>query len=496
MSVSVARRRTITAGLLLGMLLGALEATVVGTAMPTVIASLGGLNHYSWVFSAYLLTSTASVPIWGRLSDLYGRRRLYLIGVGIFMVGSALAGAAQSMGQLIVFRALQGLGAGALVPLALTIISELYTIAERPRVQALFSGMWGVSSIAGPLVGGYLTDTLSWRSIFYINIPFGLLTAIIIGTTYPGQSPTREVSVDWPGAVLLFTSITALLAGLSRVAGPMWIWLVVWLGLTMLFALVERRAREPILPLTLFRRRLVSASLAAVFLLGVGMFAALAFVPLLVQGVLSGTASQAGRALTPLFLGWVVMSILGARLTLLIGYRPTAWIGTIVMALSFTALARVHAGEPLWYLPAASLGLGAGMGFAMLALLLALQHAVPKSELGLATSLNQFARSIGAAVGVAAMGTLLSWMLGPGVDLQTAGGGGLVLDAATGERLAAALRAVFAACAGISALAAVPLAALPPVTFDSPHRATAGEELIAAEMATLDPGDEPRVVDS
>src|ERR671918_687212 len=182
--IKVGRRRAITAGLLLGMSLGALEATVVGTAMPTVIATLGGLAHYSWVFSAYLLTSTASVPIWGRLSDLYGRR-MYLIGVVVFLVGSMLSGAATSMVQLILARALQGLGAGAIIPLSMTIIGELYTLEERGKTQALFSGVWGLASIAGPLVGGYITDALSWRWVFYINLPFGLLAMAVIATAYP-----------------------------------------------------------------------------------------------------------------------------------------------------------------------------------------------------------------------------------------------------------------------------------------------------------------------
>ena len=173
--ISRRRRRAITAGLLLGMALAALEATVVGTAMPTVIATLGGLAHYSWVFAAYLLTSTASVPLWGRLSDLYGRRRLYLAGIFVFIAGSALSGAATTMTQLIVFRAIQGLGAGALIPLSMTIIGELYTLRERARVQALFSSVWGLASIAGPLVGGYVTDALSWRWVFYLNLPFGVL---------------------------------------------------------------------------------------------------------------------------------------------------------------------------------------------------------------------------------------------------------------------------------------------------------------------------------
>src|SRR6187397_140319 len=194
--ISVARRRAITAGLLLGMSLGALEATVIGTAMPTVIAALGGLAHYSWVFSAYLLTSTASVPIWGRLSDLYGRRRMYLLGVAVFLIGSVISGAATSMFTLIGARAIQGLGAGAIIPMSMTIVGELYTLAERARTQALFSGVWGVASIAGPLVGGYVTDALSWRWVFYLNVPFGFCCMAVIALAYPAARLTRQVQVD------------------------------------------------------------------------------------------------------------------------------------------------------------------------------------------------------------------------------------------------------------------------------------------------------------
>src|SRR5689334_17669562 len=209
--ISLGRRRAITAGLLLGMSLGALEATVVGTAMPTVIATLGGLNHYSWVFSAYLLTSTASVPIWGRLSDLYGRRRMYLTGIAIFLVGSMMSGASTSMGQLIASRSIQGLGTGAIIPLSMTIVGELYTLAERARTQAIFSGVWGVASVAGPLVGGYITDALSWRWVFYLNLPFGLLALAVIATTYPKRQLTEKVTVDWLGAALMFFGVSALL---------------------------------------------------------------------------------------------------------------------------------------------------------------------------------------------------------------------------------------------------------------------------------------------
>src|SRR5688500_16262652 len=226
-TISLRRRRAITAGLLLGMTLGALEATVVSTAMPTVIATLGGLSHYSWVFSAYLLTSTASVPIWGRLSDLYGRRRMYLTGIAIFLTGSVLSGAATSMEMLIAARAVQGLGTGAIIPLSMTIVGELYSLAERARSQALVSGVWGVAAVAGPLVGGYITDALSWRWVCYINLPFGLVAAAVLMAAYPPKARVESVRVDWLGAALLFGGISALLIALGGDIGAV-AW---WVGL-------------------------------------------------------------------------------------------------------------------------------------------------------------------------------------------------------------------------------------------------------------------------
>jgi MFS family permease len=239
-AISIPRRRAITAGLLLGMSLGALEATVVSTAMPTVIATLGGLAHYSWVFSAYLLTSTASVPIWE--SDLYGRRRLYLWGIAVFLAGSALSGFATSMVQLIVFRAIQGLGAGAIIPLSMTIIGELYEIRERARAQALFSGMWGLSSIAGPLVGGYITDALSWRWVFYLNLPFGLLASAVIFFTYPPAPRKEGARIDWLGAMLLFGGVTSILLALSDATAASVPWVVATIVLAVAFVVAERRA--------------------------------------------------------------------------------------------------------------------------------------------------------------------------------------------------------------------------------------------------------------
>src|SRR6266850_5309089 len=333
LEISLRRRRVITAGVLLGMTLGALEATVVSTAMPTVIATLGGLAHYSWVFSAYLLTSTAAVPIWGRLSDLYGRRRMYLAGIAVFLVGSALSGAAGSMEQLIVFRAIQGLGAGAIIPLSMTMVGELYTLEERARTQALFSGVWGIASIGGPLVGGYVTDVLSWRWVFYLNLPFGILALIVFALAYPRHARIRGVRVDWTGAALLFGGIVALLVALSDATASPWPWLVAAAALLVNFVYVERRVDEPILPLDLFESPLISLSNVVVFMLGIAMFGAIAFVPLFVQVVMGGTATEAGQALTPLFLGWVLTSVLGARLTVRAGYRPVALTGAALLTI-------------------------------------------------------------------------------------------------------------------------------------------------------------------
>ena len=496
--VSLPRRRAITAGLLLGMSLGALEATVVSTAMPTVISTLGGLAYYSWVFSAYLLTSTASVPIWGRLSDLYGRRGMYLVGVAIFLVGSVLSGASTTMVQLIVWRALQGLGAGCIIPLSMTIVGELYTLAERPRTQALFSGVWGVASIAGPLVGGYITDYLDWRWIFFINVPFGLLAAGVIAAAYPPPRRVSSVRVDWLGAGLLFSGVSALLLALSADGGTaVWPWVVATIVLLTSFVLVERRVPEPILPLDLFRTPVIARSLAVVFLVGVALFGAIAFIPLFVQAVRGGTATEAGQAITPLFLGWVVMSIVGARLTVLLGYRIVSIAGSVLMTAGFIGLTLVDADSERWLLLTSCTVIGAGMGTQMLSLLLAVQHGVDRSRLGIATSLNQFSRSIGAAVGVAAMGAILTRSLA-GVALP----GGADAFAASASMLTAPVRAQFAAAlnrvfvtgALVSAAGLVATFFLPAVSFSRGVPGAAGEQMLQAELTNLKPDDEPVAV--
>ncbi len=479
------------------MSLGALEATVVGTAMPTVIATLGGLAHYSWVFSAYLLTSTASVPIWGRLSDLYGRRRMYLLGIAVFLLGSILSGAATSMVQLILWRALQGVGAGAIIPLSMTIIGELYTLEERGRTQALFSGVWGLASIAGPLVGGYITDALSWRWVFYINLPFGLLALLVIALAYPPRQLRTRVQVDWTGAALMFSGVSFVLLAIGGETGGSAAWLVAGIVLLVTFAYVERRVPEPILPVDMFRNPLIAWTNVVAFLFGVAMFGAIAFIPLYVQAVLGGTATQAGQVLTPLFLGWVITSVLAARLTVKVGYRRIALGGSVLLTLGFGGLAALTPESPHTQLLLSCLIMGAGMGFSMLSLLLAVQHGVERSRLGIATSLNQFSRSIGAAIGTALMGALLTRAL---TDVHFAGGTGALGASAvalTGParlQVAAALHQVFVA-GGITAVLALAVTFfLPDVNLSQGVTAASGEQLLAAEMTNLEPKDEPSCV--
>ena len=497
-AISLRRRRAITAGLLLGMGLGAMEATVVGTAMPTVIATLGGLAHYSWVFSAYLLTSTASVPIWGRLSDLYGRRRMYLTGIAIFLVGSTMSGMATSMTALIIARAIQGLGTGAIIPLSMTIVGELYTLAERARTQALFSGVWGLASVAGPLVGGYVTDSLSWRWVFYLNLPFGLLAGVVLMLAYPRTQHTHAVRVDWLGAALLFAGISALLMALGTDGGGLaWGLTAASAVLLAWFVAVERRVSNPILPLDLLRSPLIARTATVVFLVGMALFGAIAFIPLFVQGVMGATATQAGQVLTPLFLGWVIMSIASARLTVKLGYRSLAITGSLLMTIGFVGLTLVDADSPRSSVLIAGLFIGSGMGLSMLSLLLAVQHGVARSHLGLATSLNQFSRSVGAAVGIAAMGALMTRQL-TGLSLPGGAGAlaatGVMLTGAARLQFAGALHQVFVAGAVLAGASLVATLFLPAVDFSRGVAAAAGEQMLAAEMTNLEPEDEPVAV--
>ncbi|HVC65631.1 MAG TPA: MFS transporter, partial [Candidatus Dormibacteraeota bacterium] len=323
-----ARRALVLSGVMAAVFLAAMESTVVATAMPTVIASLGGIRIYSWTFSAFLLTSTVTMPIWGRLADQVGRRPAYLAGLTLFLLGSALAGLSGSMEQLIIFRALQGLGAGSLISIGMTIIGDLYGVERRAKMQGYFSSVWGVASLVGPLVGGLLTDRVSWRWVFYINLPFGLLAAaaIAIGLRDEGRNRSR-VSFDLLGMGVFAAAISALMVGLVEIGAgesrrPTGIGLVVLSGALLgLFVFVERRVADPVIPLRLFENPVLRAAAATGLLSGMAMFGAITYVPLYLQAVTGSTATQAGWVLMPFVLGWVVFSILAARLSLRIGYR-------------------------------------------------------------------------------------------------------------------------------------------------------------------------------
>jgi EmrB/QacA subfamily drug resistance transporter len=417
------RRRLVVLGVMLSIFLAAMESTVVATAMPRVVASLGGLEIYSWVFSGFLLTSTVTMPVWGRLSDLLGRRRVFLGGLAIFLVGSALSGLAQSMAQLIAFRMLQGLGAGSLMTIGMTIVGELFGLERRAKMQGYISGVWGVASLCGPLLGGLLTDHVSWRWVFYVNLPFGAVAMALIATglrDQPRQGP-RPV-IDYAGLGLFSAGVSALLIGVleaGRVArwtgadvlGPL---LLAAVALSA-FVAIERRAVEPIVPLELFRVRVVLAAAVTGFLAGMAMFGAISFVPLFLQSVSGLSATGAGVVLIPFVLGWVAMSIVSARLVLRIGYRAVVSAGMICLTAAFLLLSRWSESLTQAVAMRDSLLGGVGMGLTMVPMLIAVQSAVTRAELGAATSMIQFFRTLGGAIGLSVMGTVMAWRLSLGL---------------------------------------------------------------------------------
>jgi EmrB/QacA subfamily drug resistance transporter len=412
------RRSWVTVGLLLGIFLAAIEQTVVATAMPTLVASLGGLNIYSWVFSVYLLTSTVSVPLWGRLSDIYGRKPYYIASIGLFLLGSVLAGLAPSMSFLVFARAVQGLGAGGVFPVGSTILSDIYSLEDRARIQGVFSSVWGFASMVGPLAGGIITDLLSWRWVFILNVPFGLAATYVIHralTEPPRERP--EHTIDLGGVLSLSASITLLLVALIEIGdgvrnASVALLLLGSAATCVLFLRLERKAKEPLLPMTLFRNRVFSVSSALSFFLGMGLFGAISFVPLFVQGVLFGSATRAGSALTPLMLTWVALSVVSGWLILRVGYRPLVILGSLFFNFGFLGLAILDVDSSYGLVWLVMGVFGMGLGFTMVTLLLAVQNSVTKRLIATATSASIFFRTIGGTVGVALMGAVLTHQVG------------------------------------------------------------------------------------
>lgn len=463
---------------MLGMFLAALEATAVGTAMPTAVAELGGVARYSWVFSAYLLTSTTVVPMFGKLADLHGRRRIYIISAIVFMGGSALCGVAESFAQLIAFRALQGLGAGGLMPVAITLIGDIYPLEERGKVQGLFSGVWGISSIVGPAAGGLITDLLSWRWVFFLNIPFGILSLVMLGLYLKERQPRREHRLDLLGTFSLTASVALLLLTLlegSELFGwtdPRTLGLLGLSGLGFLFFLwQERRAAEPMLPLELFRNRVIAVSSVGSVVIGTVLFCATAFVPMFAQGVLGGTALDAGLTLAPMSIGWPISSTLAGWLLIRAGYRPLTIVGGAVAFGGAFLLATVQPGSPRLLLMAAMFTTGLGLGFMSTPYLVAVQNAVPWERRGVATSTVQFFRTIGGAIAVAALGALLNSRMaaatGAGadpnvaMDPELAAGMDPAALGALRQALGDGLHGVYVGMAAVAALGLVAALAFP-----------------------------------
>lgn len=405
----------VTAALMLGMFLAALDTTIVGTALPSIVGKLGGISLYSWVFSAYLLTSTTTVPIYGKLADLYGRKPIFLFGTTLFLLGSIFSGAAQSMEQLIIFRAIQGLGAGAVLPIVITIIGDIFALKERARVQGLFSGVWGLSSIVGPALGGLIVDHFSWRWVFYINIPFGLISGILLTIYLKENVERKKHTLDYFGTLTLTAGIVALLFALLE-GGSIWAWdsvqsialFIFALVLIVLFLRQERRAPEPILPLSLFNNRIIAISSIGGVILGVLMFGITSYVPLFMQGVKGGTATSAGVTLGPLLLAWPIAATLSGRIVIRYGYRFTASLGMVFAAIGTGMVTLFTRETGLPFIITAMVFIGAGLGFASTAFILAVQNAVPWNLRGVATASTQFFRTIGGTIGVAIMGTILN----------------------------------------------------------------------------------------
>jgi EmrB/QacA subfamily drug resistance transporter len=416
-------------GLMLGMLMAALDQTIVSTALPTIVGELGGLDHYSWVVTAYLLSSTASTPLYGKISDLYGRRSVFQFAIVVFLIGSLLAGASQEMWQLIATRALQGLGAGGLIALALAIVGDIIPPRERGRYQGYFGAVFAVSSVAGPLLGGFFVDQLSWRWVFYINLPVGIVALIVTSIVLRVPIRRREHAIDYVGAALLVAGVSALL--LVTVQGRAWGWTsgsVIGLAAISLAALStflwwENRHHEPILPLRLFHNRVFTISNAIGFVLGLVMFGAIIFLPLYLQIVDGVSATESGLRLLPLMIGLIGASVISGRIISAIGrYKMFPIIGTGFATVGLALLSMLDRDTPAWQTGLFMFVLGVGLGQVMQVLVLAVQNSVDRSDMGVATSSSAFFRSMGGAFGTAIFGAVLNARLAHWLDQLLPGG--------------------------------------------------------------------------
>ena len=406
----------VMSGLMLGLFLAALDQTIVSTALPTIVGDFHRSNLLSWVITAYLLASTASTPLWGKTGDLYGRKRVFQLAIVVFLVASALCGASQNMFELIAFRGLQGVGGGGLISLAFAIIGDVIPPRERGRYQGYFGATFGVASVVGPLAGGFAVDSLSWRYIFYVNLPLGIAALIVTNRVLRLPVRKREVKIDWQGALLLVLGVSCILLA-TQLGGanyPWGSWQIVGLfalGVLILagFALREAKAPEPILPLELFRLQIFTVANIIAFVSGIAMFGALAFLPQYLQLVHGVSATESGLLLLPLLIGLLSMSISSGQYISRTGkYRWFPLAGTILVTIGLALLTRLGAHTPLALVSLYILVFGLGLGLFMQVLTVVVQNAVPMKQLGVATSSVTFFRSMGGAIGASALGAVLT----------------------------------------------------------------------------------------
>ncbi len=407
-----------TLAVALAMFLSALDQTVVGTAMPRIIADLGGFSQYTWVTTSYLLTSTVVLPVVGRLSDMYGRKPFFIASLAIFIVGSVLSGLSQDMLQLILARGFQGIGAGGMMANTFAVIGELFPPTNRARLQGIMAAVMGLSSVVGPILGGFITDTLSWHWIFFINVPLGIAVILLFNLFYPHLRPDiRKHTVDWAGVTALTLAVVPLLLALTW-AGTQYAWgsvqIIGLFAVTALalisFPLIESRAKEPIIPLSIFNSRVISVALIATFLTGMGMFGGIIFVPLFFQGVLGSSATSSGSFLTPMMLGIVAgATVSGQAMTRMGGrYRTLGAIGLVLLAVGLLLLSRM---DPETTFATAILNIvlvGFGLGITFPVYMIAVQNAIPFEHLGVASSTVPFFRSIGGTFGLAIFGSVMN----------------------------------------------------------------------------------------
>src|SRR4051812_5623395 len=391
----------------------AIDATILATAVPAVVEDLGGFAQFPWLFSVYLLAQAVSVPVYGKLADLFGRKPVMLVGIALFVIGSLLCGLAWSMGALIAFRVVQGLGAGAVQPIGMTIVGDIYSTAERAKVQGYLASVWAAASLVGPTLGGVFADYLSWRWIFFVNLPIGLAAAWVFWRRFEERVERKRHRIDYAGSALLALGGTLLLLGLLE-GGVRWGWgsatsvtLFVLAGALLVgFALVERRAAEPVLPLWVFRSRVLNAANAASLVVGVLTLGLSSYVPLFAQGVLGTGAVVAGFALAAMTIGWPIAASLAGRFYLTVGFRSTVLMGAVFAVAGSLLLLTVDAGSSIPHLAAACFVVGIGLGFVASPSIVAAQSSVTWQFRGVATGASMFTRSVGSSVGVAVFGAI------------------------------------------------------------------------------------------